>query len=185
MCCREHAEADPNYINIGDSNLIQNRSDYPVGIAPPGGTLGEYVPFYFGPHSPMLLRIRDGKGVIKRPQSDIVYICCNLSTIITKCKKWCFTDGHAKKKITNFFNKEEDLNKVDWNMVKEKRWSNTDEDEDRMRRKQAEFLVNNYVPTDCIGGIVVYDEKAKVVIETILAKLKLNLQVRISPQHYY
>lgn len=38
---RNHANSDPNYINIGDSDLIAQRHDYPVGINPPGGVLGE------------------------------------------------------------------------------------------------------------------------------------------------
>ena len=55
----QHACADPNYINIGDSNLIQQRHDHLVKINPPNGHLGDYVPFYFGPLSPMLLKYKD------------------------------------------------------------------------------------------------------------------------------
>jgi hypothetical protein len=57
---RVHANADPDYINIGDSDLISKRHDYPVGVNPPGGALGDYVPFYFGRLSPMLLNIKTG-----------------------------------------------------------------------------------------------------------------------------
>ena len=80
MFTRQHYQADTNYINIGDTTLIEQRNDYPVGINPPGGMLGDYVPFYFGPCSPMLLNIKTGhRGVKQLPQSDIVYICCKLN----------------------------------------------------------------------------------------------------------
>ena len=59
MFTRNHAQADPSYINIGDTILINQRSEYPVKIEG-YGNLGDYVPFYFGPLSPMLLNIKTG-----------------------------------------------------------------------------------------------------------------------------
>ena len=142
MITRNHINADPNYINIGDTGLIAQRTDYPVGINPPNGVLGDYIPFYFGPLSPMLLNIKTGhRGITKRPQEEIIYVVCKLENVIAKCDKWCFTDGHAKTAITGFFNKTESLHEVDWDIVKERYWTNAEEDFDKMRRKQAEFLV--------------------------------------------
>ena len=60
MFTRHHPLSDPQYLNIGDSTLIAQRNTYPVGINPPGGMLGDYVPFYFGPLSPMLYNIKTG-----------------------------------------------------------------------------------------------------------------------------
>ncbi len=36
-----------------------------------------------------------------------------------------------------------------------KYWRNTDDDNDRVRRRQAEFLVHNEVPWTALGGIAV------------------------------
>lgn len=72
MFTRHHALADPDYINIGDRVLINQRDDYPVNLEG-FGNLGDYVPFYFGPLSPMLLNIKTGyRGITMRPQEDIV-----------------------------------------------------------------------------------------------------------------
>ena len=60
MFSRSHKDMDPNYANIGDSNLIAQRTVHLVGINPPGGNVGDYIPFYFGPLSPMLLNIKTG-----------------------------------------------------------------------------------------------------------------------------
>jgi hypothetical protein len=187
MFRRDHAQTDPNYISIGDSSLIASRNDYPVNINPPGGTLGEYVPFYFGPLSPMLLRIKDGRGVTQRPQSDIVYIVCKIGQLIEHCNEWCFTDGHAKDKLTDFFNNLDNLNEVDWNMVFERFWMNTDEDFDRMRRKQAEFLVRYHVPVGCISGVIVFNQQSSNFVQEIVGRLGLQIPVRINPnnQFYY
>jgi hypothetical protein len=186
ICCRNHPGADPDYINIGDSELIAKRNDYPVKIIPPGGNLGEYVPFYFGPLSPMLYKIKTGHGgITQRPQSDIVYIICNAANVIQHCQHWCFTDGHAKTAITEFYNSMDNIGEVDWGIVKEKQWSNTEDDFDRMRRKQAEFLVKEHVPVSCISHIVVYNEERRILVQELVNKSGLNIRVSIRTQLYY
>lgn len=183
---KKHTLSDPDYINIGDSDLIAKRSDYPVGIEPPGGNLGDCVPFYFGPLSPMLLNIKTGyRGITKRPQSDIVYIVCKAEDIVRQCNKWCFTNGHAKTAITEFYNNMDQIGEVDWTIVKERFWSNTEEDFDRMRRKQAEFLVKDKVPVSCISGIAVYEEEKRILVEEIIKKLGSHIPVKIIKQYYY
>ena len=137
--------------------------------------LGDYIPFYFGPLSPMLLKIKSGNGgVTRRPQQDIVYIVCELTKILGRCEHWCFTDGHAKTAITGFYNDIAHLTEVDWNLARERYWNNTEEDIDRARRKQAEFLVHNHVPAECISAIVTYDEASKSLIENILKNLAVR-----------
>jgi len=188
MFTKSHAQADPDYINIGDTGLIVQRNDYPVGISPPNGVLGEYIPFYFGTLSPMLLNIKTGyRGITQRPQSDIVYIVCRVNTIMENCEEWCFTDGHAKNAITAFYNHLDNLDKVDWDMVAERHWNNTEEDFDRMRRKQAEFLVKAHVPVRCISSIVVLNQQDKTIVEEIINRLGLEIPVRANPgnQFYY
>jgi ssDNA thymidine ADP-ribosyltransferase, DarT len=188
MFTRSHAQSDPNYINIGDSNLIEQRNDYPVSVNPPNGNLGEYVPFYFGPLSPMLLNIKTGyRGISKRSQAEIVYIVCQLGVLVQQCAEWCFTDGHAKNAITEFCNNIGSLHKVDWNLVRERHWSNTEDDIDRMRRKQAEFLVKDHVSVSCISCIVVQDTSSKTRIDLIMNRLGLVIPVKVNPgkKFYY
>lgn len=186
ICTINHPNANTNYINIGDTGLITNRQHYSVKVIPPGGSLGEYIPFYFGPLSPMLLKIKDGNGgVTKRPQSEIVYVVCDLDIIIKSCPQWCFTDAHAKFEFSGFYNNLNDLNRIDWDIVKERYWRNTEEDFDRMRRKQAEFLVKYHVPINCIRGIATYDNAAKITIEGVMQNLGLNIPVKVIPNFYY
>ena len=182
MYTRHHPMADPNYINIGDSGLIQQRNDYPVGITPPNGTLGEYVPFYFGPLSPMLLNIKTGyRGVTQRPQEDIVYIVCGLDIVMANCREWCFTDGHAKDSLTDFYNDTAQLSEVYWDVVSMRYWNPIEEFPERQVRKQAEFLVKNHVPVSCISGIVVYSEQKRTLVQNIVNELGLQIVVVVNP----
>ncbi|WP_316846531.1 DUF4433 domain-containing protein [Pedobacter psychrodurus] len=181
-----HAQADPDYINIGDSNLIQQRHDHQVKINPPNGQLGDYIPFYFGPLSPMLLNIKTGqRNITQRPQKDIVYLCCNLRNIISNCGEWCFTDGHAKTAITTFYNNTDDIDQVDRGLAHERYWHATDEDLDRMRKKQAEFLVKHSVPPGCISNVVVFDAERQAQVVEIKKELNLDLNIHINPKGKY
>ena len=53
---------DPTYRNIGNVDLIGKRTRRVVPCGP-GGTLTDYVPFYFTPYSIMLLNIHTGYNV--------------------------------------------------------------------------------------------------------------------------
>ena len=46
------SHSNPDYINIGDATLINQRVDYPINLKG-YGNLGDYVPFYFGALSPI------------------------------------------------------------------------------------------------------------------------------------
>lgn len=189
MFTKSHEMADPNYINIGDKGLIAQRNTYPLGINPPNGVLGDYVPFYFGPLSPMLLNIKTGhRGVTIRPQSEIVYIVCQVNTLVEHCDEWCFTDGHAKDRmITEFYNDLDDLDKVHWNVVNLRYWHPIDDFMDRQVRKQAEFLVKHHVPVNCISGIVVLNQARKDFVQEIINRLGMEIPVWVNPnkQFYY
>lgn len=82
MLTRRATAPDTDYVFIGDSQLTDDRHEYPVPLAN-CGNLGDYVPFYFGPMSPMLLNIKTGfRGIPKRPQEEIIYLSCKVDSIV-------------------------------------------------------------------------------------------------------
>jgi hypothetical protein len=56
---------------------------------------------------------------------------------------------------------------------------------DRMRRKQAEFLVKSHVPTKCISRIVVFDENIRNFVSLIINNLSLNIETLINPKQKF
>jgi|SRR5215218_1829987 len=56
---RSSVRQDPNFVAIGNTEVIARRQKREVPI-PPGGDLADYIPFYFTPYSPMLLNIKTG-----------------------------------------------------------------------------------------------------------------------------
>lgn len=95
---------DPNFVSIGNSELIDLRKHRVVDI-PPGGTLTDYIPFYFTPYTPMLYNIKTGYGEIKQRHNDeIIVLVSSLHELERAGVEYVFTDRHAKLETARFFN---------------------------------------------------------------------------------
>ena len=186
MYSKNSSHVIPNYVNIGDATLIKQRETFTVRITPPNGNLGDYIPFYFAGHSPMLLNIKNGsRGVKLLPQKDLVYVVCRISGIIEHCPEWCFTDGHAKNHLTRFYNHTDDLTKLDWDVIRMQYWHDTEDDYDRMRRKQAEFLVKGHVPANCICGLIVLTTEQEKRAKAIQQQTGTNIPIYVDNKRRY
>jgi hypothetical protein len=153
--------ANPDYVPIGDNSLISRRNDF---IVPDGRTLGEYIPFYFGVCMPMLYVIQNGFNAVKAtPAEDIVYCITSVQQIINHQLDFVFTDGHAVDSFSSFYSLP-DINNIehyiDQNAIKRQFWKD-ENDLDLKRRKEAEFLIDNDIPSAAILGFAVYDEYGK------------------------
>ena len=151
---------DPNYVSIGDHQVIGIRASRDVK----GYHLNEYVPFYLGPRSPMLYVIQHGyNGVSRVDAENIVYSVIRIEDLIRDNVECIFTDGHALSAFTSFYQKNM-LPSIDeivkYDDVFSSQW-NIEEDLDLKRRKEAELLVKQDLPAQYVRGYVVYNERAK------------------------
>ncbi|WP_461534432.1 type II toxin-antitoxin system toxin DNA ADP-ribosyl transferase DarT [Sinomicrobium sp.] len=179
ICSKTHQNADPNYINIGMRSLIDDRHDYKIPIERMG-SLGEYIPFYFAGHSPMLYMIMHGlNGVTKRPQEDIVFLVCNYEEIKNASLRFLFTDRNAKMAVANFFRSEQDFCQLAWDCIRTKYWKSDESNLERRDLKQAEFLVYHYVPVHCIQCIVVKNLERKEYFDNMIRSFGLSIPVYI------
>lgn len=76
-------------------------------------------------------------------QTPVVHLVSSVERIRATGHRFVFTDGHATMAFTRFFDEIRHLDQVDWPLMQETYWNDTDEDPDRKRRRQAEFLVYN------------------------------------------
>lgn len=177
---KKHAE----FISIGSEEVIKRR-DTTIVKCFEDTVVNDYVPFYFSVRTPMLYNVITGHGVPKFPQEEIIYLCCKLTDLATDEFQWCYTNGNAATKITRFFRKLSGIEeKIDWRSIRSTdfRDDNEDGDEDRGRKKHAEFLVKDYVPAKYIKRIVVLNEAKKKQVEKIIEKLDLEIEVFINPE---
>ena len=137
-CCNSLVQ-NSNYLSIGDKSLISSRGTKSIQIEPKG-VLNDYIPFYFGVHSPMLYRIHTGRvDGINYSQNEIIYLVSSVDEIIKNKLQFVFTDSHAYQSYAGFYNSIDDLKQLDWDVIYSKNWKNVENDNERMSRKQAEF----------------------------------------------
>ncbi len=185
LTCSNHKQTDKDFIGIGDSTLIQSRDEKQIPIEP-HGSFNDYVSFYFGKRSPMLYNIQHGyNNVTKRKPEEIIYLVTSFNEIKKQKVFFVFTDGHGYHHLSQFFNTEEELNNVDWNTINLNQWNDTEEDPDRKRRKQAEFLVYHELSISAIIAIVVYNQHAKDTVEKILKSHNIKINIFVKQNWYY
>lgn len=191
---KDSINKNPDYKNIGDLSLIDTRSKKKVNIDkgefnPDNGdtiTLGDFIPFYFGVKMPMLYVAQHGGNFVESATSptDIIYLGCSVSKIISSKLNFYFSDGHATDMLTSFYDKSninELVNIVDWEAVKSSYWGG-DENLNIKRKKQAEFLVSGDLSPDFIVVFGCYNEIAK---DKLISLGVASDKIKIIPQAYY
>ncbi|MDE5829206.1 MAG: DUF4433 domain-containing protein [Duncaniella sp.] len=172
----------PSFVSIGDTQVITSRKDLVINNI----HISDCVPFYFGPRSPMLYVIQHGyNGVRRRKPEEIVYCVIRLADIISSEIECIFSNGHALSAITKFYPKDSlsDINNIiRYEDVYASKWNNNEYDIDIKRRKEAELLINDDVPTQLICGYVVYNENAKSILKSL--GITDNM-IHVAPQYYF
>ena len=101
--CPNSSGQDSNYVNIGNAELIVKRSRRVVPI-PPGGTLGDYIAFYFTPFSIMMYNIKTGYGgVTRRENRHIAILVSSVRRLSELSLPFVFTNQHAYTADAEFF----------------------------------------------------------------------------------
>ncbi|MEP6960241.1 MAG: DUF4433 domain-containing protein [Nitrospirota bacterium] len=163
------------------------RVDVPIPVGP-GGTIHDYVPFYFGYLSPMMLNLKTGRvDGYNEGQEPLIYLVLSAQAVEAAGIKFVYSDGHGLARITEWFEDLDRLDAVDWTMVNERYWTDNINDMDRQRKKQAEFLVHQCCPWSLIHEIVVIDSTMQRRVETIQAALPADQRrvVRVDRNWYY
>ncbi len=183
--CRNSNCFCENYINIGDPDLIAKRNVRSVE-KPPGGTLNDYVPFYFTPFSPMAYNIRTGfRGIKRRANSEIVFLQSSVERVAEAGPQFLFTNGHAYMQTTKYFANITSLKYIDWPLLQSRDFRHDPNDLGKSDRYQAEFLVYRHLPVDALDQVVCYDSQTRCAVSTIVDTIGLNLDVVTKPELYF
>lgn len=168
-------------------------------INPPGGTVHDYVPFYFAPRSPMLSAIQNGKVQgCKYDQTDIIYFETNIELARKMgLREFVFSDRNATKGYSQTFTDLKLLkSSVDWQTMTEtprldgfcKYFFDKHGEPryvDRMEKRQAEFLIKHQVPMSWLTRIGVANQTKAKQVRDILAKYGVNLAVDVMTDWYF
>lgn len=176
----------PDFIAIGNPDLIGRRAARAVP-EPPGGTLADYVPFYFTPKSPMLLNIHTGYGGIQqRGNDEIVILVSAIPTLIAQGIAFLFTDRHAYTGFAQFSADPGALaTLIDWDILRRQDFARSDSYPDKMERYQAEALAHRHVPVSALLGVACSSAVTQLRVETLLHNGGSGLKVALRPTWYF
>ncbi|HEY2093244.1 MAG TPA: DUF4433 domain-containing protein [Thermoanaerobaculia bacterium] len=184
--CQSSGVADPDHVSIGNPELIALRANREVDIAP-GGTLADYIPFYFTPYSPMLLNIKTGYGGMpQRKNAEIVVLVSSLEALSSNGVRYVYTDRHAYLRAAQFFDDPSQLGTViDFEPLQRRDFQRDPERPEKMERYQAEALAHRFVPVDALLGIGCYTPDIKAEIENTCRGLGVKAKIVHRAEWYF
>lgn len=156
------------YKTIHDAEIQSKRSASPIPCGAQG-CIHDYVSFYFGYLSPMMLKLKTGRVAgYNEGQEPLIYLVSTAQEIQKSGNSFVFSDGHGIAGFTQWFDELLNLDKVDWSVVYLRYWKDDVNDMDRQRRKQAEFLVHQFCDWSLIKEIVVINAAVKSDVENTM-----------------
>lgn len=175
------------YKTIHNLEVQEKRADKQISCGP-RGVIHDYVPFYFGPLSPMMLNLKTGRVPgYSDGQEPLIYVGTMAQAVADSGARFVFSDGHGLAAYTMWFDDLAQLDRVDWNMVYQRYWTDNANDMDRQRKKQAEFLVYQFCDWSLVQAVIVIDETRKAQVEQVFSGFPANMhrQILVKRDWYY
>jgi hypothetical protein len=128
----------------------------------------------------MLLNLHSGRvHGYNEGQAPLIYLVSSVTRIEAAGRPYVFTDGHGLAALTRWYDDPAKLGEVDWELVGQRYWADTPQDNDRQRRKQAEFLVWKHVPWSALAGIAVMTSAMKMRVDAALAAHSVGTDTKV------
>lgn len=189
LCTKHHPNANPDFRAIGNPDIIGTRDKAPVRIEGKDyGTIGEYIPFYFTPRSPMLFNIVTGHRqpfVPKLPRDELI-IFRSTAGMLSSAGQFFFTNGQANHRHTKHTIRLESLSRIDWRVIDAGDFSSKgDGSEERRRLYEAEFLIYQHLSLKHIESVVVFNKDAAIFVDNQMKAAGTSLPINIIPHHFF
>lgn len=142
--------------------------------------VGEFVPFYFCPRSPMLFVVNQGRtGRPAGCQDRIVHLVSTVAVGMASGKEWAISSGNAGANHASFRAELEALDELDWESIQATQWQG------RTHPKSAEFLVGDFFPWTGIRGIACLNSKVANEVTSMLKQAVHQPKVAVKRDWYY
>jgi len=143
--------------------------------------VGEFVPFYYCPRSPMLYVVN--KGSTGRPagcQKSILHLVSTVAIGVSLKREWAISDGNAGAAYPSFYDSlAKGVAAIDWKAVRATDWREV------TNQKQAEFLVADFFPWTGVQSIGCHDSSVAEQVRVLLTPHAYRPTVQAQPGWYY
>jgi hypothetical protein len=142
--------------------------------------VGEFVPFYFCPRSPMLFTINLGKtGRPPGCQNNILHLVACVAFGASLGREWAISDGNAGAFHTSFYSTLEALEALDWTAIRATDWRG------KTHQKSAEFLVADFFPWLGVTKIVCHNSAVRARVQELIRNQQHQPVVEANKNWYY
>lgn len=165
---------------IGHANIkLRRMTQYRVPCVA-NRLVGEFVPFYYCPRSPMLYTMNRGTtGLPPGGQINVVHLVTTVAAALKVGHPWAISDSNAGSNYAQFFDDIAKLDTLNWDAINAHTWHTV------TSAKQAEFLVADHFPWTAIVGIGCHNAVTHARVDTILASADHKPKVLTKPAWYY
>ena len=175
--CKASEEQDPQFVTIGNPDLIQKRTQRIVPTGP-GGTLDHYIPFYFTPCSMMLYNIRTGwNDMTRRTPQELVFFVVSLRSLAAHEISFVFSDRHAIMSLAIFSTSLNDLDHLRWQYWKQRDFMRDTDRPEKTELYQAEALVHRHLPPAHLNGIVCSHADTRASVDEMVQNCGVQIEV--------
>lgn len=189
LLCDRQAQTDGLLaIEVGNTGIKARRATRPVPVQP-GGVVADYVPFYFAPRSPMLSSIHKGNVPGYSQGTDrLIYLATTVETLLDVGLDPVLTDRNAVLDYAGFVQlrdgePEDDF--IDWPLMNETYWYDTEAYPDRRERRMAECLVLNAVPWDAFLFVGAKSKTVAEEVQELIGSVGSAPRVAARPRWYF
>lgn len=136
----------------------------------------------------MMYAIKGGRvASYHKGQGELVYLVLKLRSVTESGRDFVFTDRHAVTGYAKFYTDLAHLREIDWELMPAKWWNDIPVYPDRKERKQAEFLVHEFVSWDLVELLAVMSSRMKERVEDLLKQHPSSARkpVLVKPDWYY
>jgi hypothetical protein len=172
-------------VDIGMPGIKEERRRHPVDVEP-FGVVGDYVPFYFAPRSPMMSSISHGNVPgYTNGCGPLVFLSTTVERLLESGLRVVATDRNARLNVAAFDVVEGEWgHSIDWDLMQATWWYNTPEEPDRRERRMAECLAHGTVTFDVVMEVVAMTEATATTARAAIGGAGLSTPVSVRPNWY-
>lgn len=170
-------------VQVGSAGIRERRLRLPVGNVGPGGCVGDYVPWYFGPRSPMMFTLSRNNYEFQEGFDEVVYLVSSVPRIIGLGCQWVASDRNAALNLAEFTDDEDELSRhISWEVIEARYWTDFADGADL---RAAEFLVHEWVPWEAAEAVVTKTSKTRAAVEEMIEGLHHSPPVAVRHNWYF
>jgi len=173
------AQQNPSVVIGYDHIKLRRLNEIPVTCCG-NRFVGEFVPFYLCPRSPMLLAVNSGRtGRPPGSQSSIVHLVSTMAVGIAGGRHWAVSSGNAGAYHTTFDDQMMAVAMLDWDAIRATQWSG------QQHQKQAEMLIADFFPWSGFQSIGCQNSAVAQQVSALLANIEHKPAVSVQTGWYY